>query len=157
MEKYSAENLWIALIGDRAIDASAPFGQRVYDRIVRLVPYWRASTEAWLLSDDSYLVGIGVLRNYGGDLMVVDVDSLDNDSIRQLVGLARGDLSLQVGSLSNILLMLDDSALTVDDLPPLLGQFERLLWSSAESLAQYVISDEPTDLSYGEIHPKSAS
>lgn len=143
MDEHSAEALWAALVGNRELDRSAPFGQRVYERIVRLVPYWRASTEAWLLSDDSYLVGIGVLRNYGGDLMVITIDSLEDEVIGQLVALLQGKLSLEDRKLENILIVVDDSILGFDDLPAALGRLESLRWSSAAALARYVIRDEP--------------
>lgn len=143
MDEYSAEALWTALVGDRELDSSAPFGQHVYERIVRLVPYWRASTEAWRLSDDSYLVGIGVLRNYGGDLMVITIDSPGYEAVGQLCALLRGELSLTNGRLENILVLIDDRLIGFDELPPELGRLECMRWSSAADLEQYVTRDAP--------------
>jgi hypothetical protein len=145
MNDYSPEALWTGLIRNREPDPSAPFGQRVYDRIVRLVPCWRASTDAWSLSDGSHLVGIGVLRNYGGDLLVITIDSREDETIGQLVAVLGGDLSLRNGRIENVLVVFDDSVLRFEELPRTLWQLERLPWSSAASLALYIIKDNPGD------------
>ena len=49
---------------------SVSFGSLVFEHLKTLVPFWRVCDEAWLLGND-YLVGIGVERNYGGQLLVV--------------------------------------------------------------------------------------
>jgi hypothetical protein len=46
------------------------FGVSVFEYLKTLVPQWRLCDEAWLLGED-HLVGIGLERNYGGQLMVV--------------------------------------------------------------------------------------
>lgn len=143
MDEYSPQALWTAFVGRRELDGSAPFGQRAYERIVRLVPYWRASTEAWRLSNDSYLVGIGVLRNYGGDLMVITIDSLDDEAIGQLLALLQRDISLEHGRIENIFVLVDDALIGFDELPATLGRLDRLRWSDAEALVKYVTKDEP--------------
>src|ERR1700757_4634160 len=87
---------------------SQTFGQEVYEYIVTLVPYWRATTEAWLLSNERYLVGIGVLRNYGGDLMVVTLQSPEEKEADQLRLILSDKLRLLQGSLDNIVVVYDD-------------------------------------------------
>lgn len=53
------------------------FGQELFAYITTLVPYWRVCDEAWPLKYDErsglseHLTGIGVLRNYEGDAMVI--------------------------------------------------------------------------------------
>jgi hypothetical protein len=46
------------------------FGQELFEHITTVVPYWRVNDEAWL-DGDGYLTGIGVLRNYGGQAMIL--------------------------------------------------------------------------------------
>jgi len=38
-----------------------------------LVPYWRICDKAWHIGENIYLAGIGVERNYGGQLLVIPV------------------------------------------------------------------------------------
>ena len=48
------------------------FGMELFEYVRTLVPYWRVSDDAWPLSNASHLCGIGVLRNYGGQAMVME-------------------------------------------------------------------------------------
>lgn len=139
MDDCSPEALWISMVDDRG----AQFEQRVYDRIVRLVPYWRVSMDAWSLSDNAHLAGIGVLRNYGGDLMVLAIDSSEDTRIGRLAAVLRGELALRNGRIENILVVFDDSVLRFEELPPALGQLNLLPWSSAMVLPRYVVKDNP--------------
>lgn len=119
------------------------FGQEVCEYILTLVPYWRVSTEAWKLSDDNYLVGIGVLRNYGGDLMVSTLRSPDEDDAEQLRRIASGKLTLQCGAIGNILVVYDDLRNPRPDCFALGDTYPMLPWSSANELSRYVIRDTP--------------
>ncbi|HEY8297307.1 MAG TPA: hypothetical protein VIG32_04715 [Candidatus Baltobacteraceae bacterium] len=118
------------------------FGQEVCEYIMTLVPFWRVSTEAWKLSDDNYLVGIGVLRNFGGDLMVATLGSADEDDAEQLRLIASGKLTLRCGSIDNIVVVYDHrnglraENFALGDLYPIVA------WSSAAELQTYVIRDK---------------
>jgi hypothetical protein len=47
------------------------FGSVIFEYLKTIVPYWRICDEAWHVTEDPYLGGIGVERNYGGQLLVI--------------------------------------------------------------------------------------
>lgn len=143
-DDYSADALWTARVGYSRIDTHATFGQRVFDRLARIVPYWRVSDDAWALSDDSHLCGLGVLRNYGGALLVVPVDSGGDNAIAQLSALSQGNISFEYGRIGNVLVLINDGVYPLGMLQPSIRQFACLAWSAKdESLAQHIIKDKP--------------
>ena len=104
--------------------------------ITTLVPYWRVSDEAWPIGDD-HLVGIGVLRKYGGQVIVLPWD--DNASSR--LARLRGKLGP----------VFDKVVVVVDDRTPGdIGAIEALLepiavvpWSRRAELEKFIIKDTP--------------
>jgi hypothetical protein len=59
------------------------FDQDLYSYVETLVPYWRVCDEAWPLGED-HLVGIGVLRNHGGQVMVLPWDQETRDQLQRI-------------------------------------------------------------------------
>lgn len=110
------------------------FGQELFKYIATVVPYWRVCDEGWPLADD-YLTGIGVLRNYGGQVMVLPW----NEDARQQLARFRELL----GSLSKrIVVVVDDRE--VDDLEAILAILSPIAvlpWSRRTELARFIIKD----------------
>lgn len=61
------------------------FGTELFHYLASILPYWRVSDDAWRLTDDNYLAGIGVLRNKGGDALVIPWDANDERRLRDLL------------------------------------------------------------------------
>jgi hypothetical protein len=110
------------------------FGQELFEYITTVVPYWRVSDEAWPLADD-YLTGIGVLRNYGGQVMVLP---WSEDTRRQLMRFRE----LLEPLLKQIVVVVDDrEPEDLEAIPALLSPITVLPWSRRTELARFVIKD----------------
>ncbi|HTJ24984.1 MAG TPA: hypothetical protein VMA36_02365 [Candidatus Limnocylindria bacterium] len=123
------------------------FQQAVFAYITTLVPYWRVSDDAWPLSDGSYLAGIGVLRNYGGDAMVVPLTALEDEALPELLKVLTGQVESVIarGSIAaRLVIVLDDRFGDLrKQLPPEMECATIVSWSNREALAQYVGGDAP--------------
>jgi hypothetical protein len=123
--------------GSRITAASvSTFGQELFKHITTVVPYWRACDEAWPLADD-HLTGIGVLRNYGGQVMVLP---WSEDTRRQLVRLRE---LLEPISKRIIVVVDDREPEDVEAISAMLTPIVVLPWSGRSELAKFVIKDSP--------------
>lgn len=112
------------------------FGSELFEYITTVVPHWRVCDEAWAIASD-HLTGIGVLRNYGGQVMVMP---WDEHTHRQLVGF-RGLLG---PLLKRIVVVVDDrEAEDSEVVPAILAPIAVLPWSRRSELAAFVIKDAP--------------
>jgi hypothetical protein len=115
------------------------FGGIVFDYLKTAVPYWRLSDEAWSLGDE-HLIGIGVLRNYGGQLMVVpwsDGGSMPHPSWPD-VGPALDAAGIP---LDRVIVVIDDRDGDGPSRRP--TPFVEITWSQREQLKEYVVKDQP--------------
>jgi hypothetical protein len=117
----------------------ATFSSEVFNFIKTLVPYWRVSDDAWRLADGSYLTGIGVLRNFGGSVMVIP---WDKDRHQQLAALRFSTESLPF---DRVIIVVDDRIEAAweriaDDLSP----FTVSPWSRRNELAGCLANDRPS-------------
>jgi hypothetical protein len=119
---------------------NATFGQNVFAFLTTIVPYWRMCDDAWLLSDESHLRGIGVLRNYGGDVLIIPW-SKDPELLR----------CLQLPRMGNALPDYDRRIVVVDDrsgerwdhVEKGIFPIAVIPWSDRSRLSEFVISDAP--------------
>ena len=121
--------------GSRITAASVPtFGQELFEHITTVVPYWRVCDEAWALADD-HLTGIGVLRNYGGQVMVLP---WSQNTRRQLARFRE-----QLGPLSKrIIVVVDDrEPEDMEAISTMLTPITVLPWSRRDELASFVVKD----------------
>ena len=81
------------------------FPRLVFEYLASIVPYWRVSDDAWPLTDGSHLAGIGVLRNYGGGLLVVPCE-LDDPGFAETA--RRLQLAADSPVASRVIAMADD-------------------------------------------------
>lgn len=119
-------------------EAPQTFGALVFEYLKTLVPDWRLCDEAWLLGND-HLVGIGVERNYGGQLMVIPwADGAEPHpqwpNIEPL-------LSAHGISTNRIVVVIDDRIDGSGD--HRLAVFTEVLWSEREHLKDYAVKDQP--------------
>jgi len=118
----------------------ASFRQELFAYITSIVPFWRVTDDAWLLCNESHVSGIGVLRNYGGDVLVVPWS--DDPELAR---------SLQLPRMANELPDIDRRIVVVDDRSgertDLLGQrispIPVILWSERSRLSDFVIMGAP--------------
>jgi hypothetical protein len=129
------------------ITSMAGFGREVWDYVSTLVPYWRLSDEAWSLDSawppepDSHLIGIGVLRNYGGDVIVIPWD--ENDG-RQRSSIRKANELLDPNRLRRVVVIVDDcSTIDLVNVAKKVAPIAVLPWSLRNELSQIVIKDEP--------------
>ncbi len=116
----------------------ADFGMELFDYVRTLVPYWRVSDDAWLLSDESHLCGLGVLRNYGGQVMVMEWDP---DVHQQLTSLRDSDEKIDF---NRVVVVVDDRAITHwEKIQTDLAPVNVTPWSKRETLAEILIRDQP--------------
>lgn len=112
------------------------FSQEVFEYLTTLVPYWRVSDEGWPLGeDDHYLTGIGVERNFGGQVMVVP---WDDDSRQQL-----GDFAKSLGPLTErIIAMIDDrEPQDMESIAATISPIAMLPWSRRSEIATFIVKD----------------
>jgi hypothetical protein len=115
------------------------FVRELFEYLTTLVPYWRVCDEAWPIigAGDRHLTGIGVLRNYGGQVMVMPW----NEDTRQQLAWFRESLDP----------LLDQVVVVVDDREPedlegisAMGTAVTVLpWSRRAELVAFVIKDRP--------------
>jgi hypothetical protein len=110
------------------------FGQELFEYLTTLVPYWRVSDEAWPLEKD-HIRGIGVLRNYGGAVMVMPW----NDDTRAQLARFREHLD---PLLKRIVVVVDDREIADwGAASATLAPIALLPWSRRNQLASFVIKD----------------
>ena len=110
------------------------FGQELFTHITTVVPYWRVCDEAWLLGDD-HLTGIGVLRNYAGQVMVLPWC----DDTRQQLARFR---ELLEPLLKRIVVVVDDrQPEDLEAISAMLTPIAVLPWSRRTELARFIIKD----------------
>jgi hypothetical protein len=110
------------------------FVQEVFKYITSVVPNWRVSDEAWLLEGD-YLTGIGVERNYGGQVIVLP---WDDDTRQQLVSVGRRLEPF----LKRIAVVVDDrDTENVEAISKAIAPVLLIPWSHRAELASFVIKD----------------
>jgi hypothetical protein len=118
----------------------ATLGHQLFDYLASIVPYWRVSDDAWSLCDESHLVGIGVLRNYGGDVLVIPW-SEDPELVRCLrlprIGSAVPDYDRR------IVVVDDRSGAQWELVQKRLFPMPVVPWSERRRLADFVIRDAP--------------
>ncbi|HXO17918.1 MAG TPA: hypothetical protein VN909_07080 [Candidatus Dormibacteraeota bacterium] len=110
------------------------FSQEVFTYITTVVPYWRVNDEAWSLESD-YLTGIGVERNYGGQVMVMpwgeDTGSQLARFHDRLAPLAK-----------RIIVVVDDREVDdVNRVAAMVTPIAVLAWSRRAELASVIIKD----------------
>jgi hypothetical protein len=116
----------------------AEFGRKLFEYIKTLVPDWRVSDDAWALSDESHLCGIGVLRNYGGEVMVIEWTPGIHKQVSDL-----RDSGSEV-DFNRVVIVVDDHAIADWlNIQKELAPINVIPWSKREGLAQIVISDQP--------------
>ena len=109
------------------------FGQELFKHITTVVPYWRVCDEAWLLGGD-HLTGIGVLRNYGGQVMVLH-------GTKTLAQLARFRELLEP-LLTRIVVVVDDrESEDLEAISAMLSPIAVLPWSRRTELARFIVND----------------
>lgn len=114
----------------------ATFGQELFEYITTIVPRWRVCDEAWPLVG-GHLTGIGVLRNYGGQVMVLP---WTENARRQLAHFH--DLIAPLSE--RIVVVVDDRDLEdVESTSAMLSPITVLPWSRRTELAKFVIKDNP--------------
>lgn len=59
------------------------FRRELFEHITTVVPQWRVNDEAWLVGND-YLTGIRVLRNCGGQVMILPWDDRTREQLAHL-------------------------------------------------------------------------
>jgi hypothetical protein len=113
------------------------FSHDLADHIMTLVPYWRVCCdEAWALGDD-HLIGIGVERNYGGQVMVLPW----SEDTRQQLTRFREQLAPR---LKRIVVVVDDrEPEDLEAISAMLTPITMLPWSRRTELARFVIKDTP--------------
>jgi hypothetical protein len=112
------------------------FKSELFEYVTTVVPYWRVCDEAWPIGGD-HLTGIGVLRNYGGQVMVMPWGHdtrLQLSSFRELLG----------PFMKQIIVVIDDrehegAEAAVAELAPIVV----LPWSRRSELAAFIIKDAP--------------
>jgi hypothetical protein len=121
--------------GSRITAASVPtFGKELFEHITTVVPYWRVCDEAWPLAGD-HLTGIGVLRNYGGQVMVLPWSV---DTRRQLTRFRK----LLDPLSKRIIVVVDDrEPEDLETISAMLTPITVLPWSRRNELARFVIKD----------------
>ena len=115
----------------------AGFGTEVFQYLTTLVPSWRVCDEAWYVADDCYLAGIGVLRNHGGQVLLIPWEECRR---KELLGLRDG----RHIQLDRVVVVVDDRsesrwATIRDDLAPMAV----VPWSRRGELALTIIKDQP--------------
>lgn len=104
------------------------------------MPYWRVTDEAWPLGEESesrYLNGIGVLRNYGGQVMVVPGEESPLETLRSI--LERKSFDTQ-----RVIVVVDDrDGQDWHDVAARVSPVRVLPWSRRDELTRFVLKDEP--------------
>ncbi len=110
------------------------FGQELFRYITTVIPYWRVCDEGWPLAND-YLTGIGVLRNYGGQVMVLP---WNEDARSQLTRFRE----LLEPLLKRIVVVVDDrEPEDLQAISAVLAPIAVLPWSRRAELASFIIKD----------------
>jgi len=110
------------------------FGQELFEYITTVVPDWRVCDEAWPLADD-YLTGIGVLRNYDGQVMVLP---WNEDAGKQLARFRE----LLEPLLKRVVVVVDDRDVQdMEAISAMLTPIVVLPWSRRTELARFVTKD----------------
>jgi hypothetical protein len=110
------------------------FGSELFEYITTIVPYWRVCDEGWPIGSD-HLTGIGVLRNYGDQAMVM---TWDQDTRGQLSRL-RDQLE---PFLKRIVVVVDDRE--TEDIAPVsavIAPIAVIPWSRRGELAAFIVKD----------------
>ncbi len=115
------------------------FGELVFEYLKTVVPHWRLCDEAWLLGDD-HLVGIGVERNYGGQMLIVPLSGGDVVPHQDWPDILPA-LEAAAIALDRVVVVLDDRA----ERPQYYQStpFPKVLWSEREQLSTWVVRDTP--------------
>lgn len=115
------------------------FGVLVFDYLKTLVPSWRLCDEAWVLAGD-HLVGIGVERNYGGQLMVVPDPE---GSAKPHPAWPDIEPSLEAAGYTpeRVVVVIDDRDGAKNGRRS--TRFPEIRWSEREQLMDHVVKDRP--------------
>lgn len=117
------------------------FGREVFQYLVEIVPYWRVSDDAWMLSDGSYLTGIGVLRNFGGNVLVVPFSTNDTELSERLTKISDGELTVWAGN-QRIEVVIDDrQGSDSGAVSRQLAGLTVVCWSHRKDLVRFVVKD----------------
>lgn len=116
------------------------FGSELFTYITTLVPYWRVNDEAWPLDAESeppYLSGIGVLRNYGGQVMVVPGEDSSLETLSSI-------LERKPFDAPRVIVVVDDrDGQDWHNIAARVSPVRVLPWSRRDELRGFVIKDEP--------------
>jgi hypothetical protein len=110
--------------------------RNLFQFITSIVPYWRVSDECWHLSDEAVFCGIGVHRNYGGQVMV---RAWSRELEHELANLGA---SLEPLLNRIVIIVIDDA--DADHLSAVESAFAPILvlqWSHRESLRNILVND----------------
>jgi hypothetical protein len=112
------------------------FGQELFAYITTLVPYWRVCDEAWALDEgDDHLTGIGVLRNYGGQVLIVP---WDDSACGQLAHVHKRLKTF----FDRIMVVVDDrKSEDLEAIRAICSPIVVLPWSRRAELAAFVVKD----------------
>jgi hypothetical protein len=132
-----AEARGLASFAVNTLGLMAGFVSTLFQYINTVVPYWRVCDEAWPLGPlgDNQLIGIGVLRNYGGEVMVLP---WNQDTRRQLACFRE----LLEPLLKRIIVVVDDREREdLEAISAILAPITVLPWSRRAELASFIIKD----------------
>jgi hypothetical protein len=112
------------------------FGQDLFAYIATLVPHWRVGDEAWPIGgNDNHITGIGVERNYGGQVLVIAWD----ENVRRQLARFHKDLE---PLFKRIVVVVDDrKSADLDAIERTCTPITVLPWSRRVELAGTVIQD----------------
>ncbi|HEY2476922.1 MAG TPA: hypothetical protein VGI19_19225 [Candidatus Cybelea sp.] len=112
------------------------FGSELFAYLTTVVPSWRVCDEAWPIASD-HLTGIGVKRNYGGQVMVMP---WGEETSRQLARFRE-----MLGPLSKRIVVVADDRESGDTQPISVAvtPIAVILWSRPSELAAFVIKETP--------------
>ncbi len=114
------------------------FGRELFEYMTSLVPFWRVSDDAWNLGGDAFLAGIEVLRNYGGEVMVIP---WDEERREELIGLRH--LATRI-DLQRVVVVVDDrTAAAWQEIEKDLAPIVVLPWSRRIDLTATLVKDIP--------------
>lgn len=117
-------------------------GRDLFTYLTTIVPYWRVSDDAWQLDDDSYLGGIGVLRNYGGDVLIVPWS--DDPELASALKLPR--IGRKTADLDRRLVVVDDRGGQSETvIAELVAPVKVIGWTQRQKIADFVVSDTPLE------------
>ncbi len=117
------------------------FSRQVFEFLKTVVPFWRISDEARLLSDGTYLVGIGVERNYGGQILVLPISQGDPIERVQPVVLPY-TLNGRLDTGPCLVVLENSNGRYYEELSALVRPVKVLLWSERHELQKYVLQND---------------